>query len=252
MYRSLIPSPAMLCCAVRRLLEDVLRTLPCQDPLASTTAWQEVKASDAYKHSCRLAETAFDAAEAVMEMQDDAAGWEMLLARARCLRKQQQPAVNWLPLMARACHYASSDDSGVLLPVYALHASRMRLLLAMPSAPRWAHGGGSTSNMGGQAGRSSRRGGRSSCAQRTQQEGPQAEHQLLQLVGSYCFLPASNTSLRSPGLKRRRLAEAEVEKELQADWQALLEDCCAAMRWCLDRHKDFHRAAYRCVPAARL
>ncbi|KAL4423906.1 hypothetical protein ABPG75_001207 [Micractinium tetrahymenae] len=222
-----------------RLLQDVLRTLPCQDPLASNAAWQEVKSSSAYQEGCRLAEAAFDAAAAALEQQDDMAGWELLVAKARCLRKQQQPPVNWLPLLARACHYASSDDGGVLYPLYTLHASRMRMLLAMPSAARWAGNGASVAVQAKRSGRWRER----------EQQSREQERDLLQLVGSYCFLPASNTSLNSPSQPARRPAAAAAEEELKEDWQGLLEDCCAAMRWCLEKDRNFHRAAYRLADA---
>lgn len=218
---------------LRRLLQDVLRTLPCQDPLASNAAWQEVKASRAYRKGCSLAEAAFDAAAAALEEQDEVAGWDLLVAKARCLRKQQQQPVNWLPLLARACHYASSDDGGMLYPLYALHASRMRLLLAMPSAARWAGNGGGR-----------RRGGE------REQQGSEQERELLQLVGSYCFLPASHTCLNSPSQQARRPTAAAADEELKEDWRGLLEDCCAAMRWCLDKDRTYHRAAYRHVCAS--
>lgn len=213
----------------------MLRTLPCQDPLASNTAWQEVKSSSAYQEGCRQAEAAFNAAAAALEQQNDNAGWELLVAKARCLRKQQQQPAIWLPLLARACHYASSNDGGMLYPLYTLHASRMRLLLAMPSADRWACGGV----------RSARQAQRSGRRRDWQQQGGEQERELLQLVGSYCFLPASNTSLNSPSQRARMPAAAVAEEELREDWQGLMEDCCAAMRWCLEKDRNFHRAAYR-------
>jgi len=228
---------ALLWC---RLLEDALCTLPCHDPLASDDAWRQVKASSAFKRSCQ---SAYDACSAMAAMVDDGSktSWQMQLAKGRCLRKQREPTVNWLDMLARACHFAGGCDAGdggdgVLLPFYALHATRMRLLLAMPSAARWAAPG---SLLAGRSSSNSSLGGA-----RLPPEWDEEQGQVLEKVGSYCFQP-SNAVLRSTHQPHHTSAAAEAEG--QATWLALLEDCCAAMRWCLDRDKTFHRAAYRYV-----
>ena len=147
--------------------------------------------------------------------------------------------------MAQACRYAKQEEGGVLLPVYALHASRMRLLLGMPAARRGVADVRWQPQGGGGNGTS-----RSHSSEREQQRPGQASEEqraLLHLLASYCFLPATSTKLRSRSQAApASLPEAaEAEAAQQADWQSLVEDCCAAMQWCLDRNKNFHRAAYR-------
>ena len=239
-----LPAPGCRWC---RLLQDALRTLPWQDPLASSGAWQRVKAGASYRGSCTLALAALDKAYAIAEADAEGGGslrWEVLLAQARCARKLQQPAASWLPLIAQACRYAKEEEGGVLLPVYALHASRMRLLLGMPAAQRCAADGRQQPQGGGGNGTS-----RCHSREREQQQPGQAgeeQRALLHLLASYCFLPATSTGLRSLSQAApASLPEAEAEAAPQAAWQSLLEDCCAAMQWCLDRNKNFHRAAYR-------
>lgn len=211
----------------------MLRTLPCQDPLAPGAAWLEAKAEPAHAEGCRLALAAYTAAEALLESGQGPGGedWEVALRRARCLRKLGQPAANWLPQMARACHYAAHHDEGVLLPLYALHASRMRLLLGLPSVRRWCGGGAARQRHKRNA--------------RRLDPSPAQERQLLNLVGDYCFLPASSWGLCSPTQPARSPAADAADAEMEADWRSLLEDCCAAMQWCLEKDRNFHRAAYR-------
>lgn len=214
-----------------RLLEDALCTLPRHDPLAASAAWQAAKADPAHAQRCHLALAAYNAAQALLGPEEGGAEeWELLLARARLLRKLDQPAATWLHLLARACRAASATDGGVLRPVYALHASRMRLLLGMPAARRWGVVCGSS-------------GGRSSSRGSTRRAEPDAaeERQLLGAVAAHCFLPSTSSQLRSLGSQAASAGDAE----LQADWRALLADCCAAMQWCVDKDRGFHRAAYR-------
>lgn len=242
-----------------RLLEGVLRTLPCQDPAGPDAGWAAAKAEAAHAASARAALEAYAAAETLLESAPEQAtyDWEVTLRAARCRRKLGPPVQHWLPNMARACAYAARHDGGVLLPLYALHAARMRALLAMPSARRWAAPGGGHGGDGGSSARRRQRGGRGgrepSCK-------PEEERELLGLLGEYCFLPATNRGLCSPGLGggsgagRGRAggsggtpaaAEGGADAELAADWRRLLDDCCAAMRWCLEKDRGFHRAAHR-------
>lgn len=225
-------------------MQDALRTLPCQDPLASSAAWQRVKAGAPYLSSCTLALAALDRAYTIAEVEVEGSSlrWEVLLGQARCRRKLQQPAASWLPLMAEACRFASEEEGGVLLPVYALHASRMRLLLGMPAAQRWAAGGKPKQHQQGVGGT----GARSSRLEQQLEQASEEQAVLLQLVASSSFLPATSSRLRS--LSPAALASlpaAEAEGEQQAAWLALLEDCCAAMHWCLEKDRNFHRAAFR-------
>ncbi|EFN52259.1 hypothetical protein CHLNCDRAFT_139170 [Chlorella variabilis] len=261
------PPPPLAGCLP--LLEDALRLLPWQEPLAGGASWQAAKRdpAGAFHLACSQALHAFDRAEAAQEAEEGAAGWDVLLSRARCARKLQQPAAAWLPLHARACRAAAGEQGGggVLLPLYALHAARMRLLLAAPAAARWS---GSNNDDGGGGGgqlaaaaaapqqqreqQQTQRGGRrhGQAGEAEAEAEAEAERQLLRLVGSYCFLPATASSLRSGSQAAQRptppaAAAAAAEEAAVADWRCLLADCCAAMRWCLDRLPSFHPAAHR-------
>lgn len=228
--------PAHPCC---RLLEDALRTLPCQDPMADDTAWRAAKSDPARVEGLRLALAAFQASrELAAPAEAPTDDWEVLLAQARCMRKLGQAPGEWLPLLARACQVAAADG-GVLLPLYKLHAARMRLLLAMPSARRWAN----SNNTARPNSRSSQR----------FDADPGQERALLRLVGGYCFLPstanqlASQGDLLEPEAAGSNQAAADQWREL---WNGLLGDCCAAMQWVQEKDRGFHRAAHRSVLGA--
>lgn len=219
-----------------RLLEDALRTLPCQDPMADDATWRAAKSDPARTQGLRLALAAFQASrQLAAQGEAGAEDWEVLLSQARCMRKLGQAPADWLPLLARACHVAAADG-GVLLPLYKLHAARMRLLLALPSAQRWASSNGAARP----SSRSRSRQGRDA--------DPQQERALLQLVASYCFLPSTPVQLASQGkLLGPEAGEgdrptAEGRQEL---WNGLLGDCCAAMQWVQEKDRAFHRAAHR-------
>ena len=194
-----------------------------------------MKAGSAYKRSLRQAAAAFEAAAGQLAADGRAASWEVLLARGRCLRKLGEQPHSWLALLAQACT-AARRDGGALLPLYALHASRMRLLLGMPAAARWA-GDGSAARHG--------------CSDAPAQQQQSAEWTLLQAVGRYCFLRTTAVTLRCGSQEAGSQQPQPAESERAAGWQALLEDCCAAMRWCLEKDRNFHRATYRCVAAGR-
>jgi len=222
-----------------RLLEDALRTLPCQDPMADDTAWRAAKSDPARTQGLRLALAAFLASRE-LAARSEAAGedWDVLLLQARCMRKLGQAPAEWLPLLARACHVTAADG-GVLLPLYKLHAARMRLLLAMPSARRWASSTGTV--------RPSSRSGQRADANLQQ------ERALLRLVGSYCFLPSTASQLASHrGLLAPDSAEGDqpATDDLKELWDCLLGDCCAAMQWVQDKDRGFHRAAHRWVSSS--
>lgn len=202
--------------------------------MAADAAWQAAKAAPEHTQGCHLALAAYQAAEALATGGDGlAVDWEVLLAKARLLRKLGFNPALWLDHLANACRCAARNDGGVLLPVYALHASRMRLLLGMPSARRWAA--------------APARGGHSSRRRQEAAEASVEERQLLRAVAAHCFLPTTSHQLNSPGEAARGALPQLSEAEVQADWRGLLEDCCTAMQWCLDKYKDFHRAAYRWV-----
>lgn len=204
--------------------------------MADDTAWRAAKSDPACVEGLRLALAAFQASrELVAPGEAPADDWEVLLAQARCMRKLGQAPGKWLPLLARACHVAAADG-GVLLPLYKLHAARMRLLLAMPSARRWA----TSSNAARPNSRSSQR----------FDADPEQECALLRLVGGYCFLPSTANQLASQG----DLLESEAASSSQAAadqwrelWNGLLGDCCAAMQWVQEKDRGFHRAAHRSV-----
>ena len=174
--------------------------------------------------------------------------WGLHLDRARCCRKLGQPAADWLPMIARACHAASVGQQqeeggcggGALLPLYALHAARLRLLLALPAAQRWL-----VRAAPGHSRQWSAEGGAGS--------GLEEQRELLQLLARYCFLPTTNQALVQgssdlPCAASHAAAEVPYAPgELRHRWQLLLEDCCAAMQWCLDKDRSFHRAAFRWV-----
>jgi hypothetical protein len=213
-------------------LEDSLQILPWHEPLAGGASWQAAKQDPAGAFCLANARAlrAFDQAQALQEAgKDGAPGWEVLLCHARSARKLKQPAESWLAMQAHACH-AAALEGGVLVPFYALHAARMRLLLAAPAARRWGdvtRGGAEGSDLAD---------GWDLAAER------ESERQLLCLVGRYCFLPTTAAQRAQPRVPQ---GGTTAEAELAADWRCLLADCCAAMRWCLDRLPTFHPAAHR-------
>lgn len=78
-------------------------------------------------------------------------------------RKQGRPAAEFLRMLARSAHLAASHAGGLLEPLYALHAARLKLLDALPSP--------------GSAG-----------------EGGAAAAGVLEAVARYCFLPPRTQS----------------------------------------------------------
>ena len=205
--------------------------------MADDAAWRAAKADPARSQGLRGALAAFQAAGKLLAQgEEPAEDWEVLLAQARCMRKLEQPAAEWLPLLASVCR-AAAADGGALLPLYKLHAARMRLLLSMPSARRWADAAGAQRA----AGRSARRSEAGA--------GPAEEHELLRLVGRYCFLPLAAKEVASQEEASSAAAEAgdaaAAMPDLQEEWRRLLADCVAAMQWVQDKDRNFHRAAHR-------
>jgi hypothetical protein len=249
-------------------MEDaLLRTLPVREPLGDQADWRAAKcAKDGpYQRAARHVHAAFGLAAGLQETEHGYPDWEVLLYMGRCLRKQQQAPANWLQHLARACHYGEREAGGVLLPVYSLHAARLRLLLGMASARRWA--AATASAAGGtqpraaeqQQGQQQASGGRP--RQQKAVGRPPAvvngasqqdrEREVLAAAANFCFVPATYASLHSPspsrGAREARPPAAAGDAELAAHWRCLVDDCCAAMEWCLDRDRSFHRAAHRCV-----
>ena len=57
-----------------------------------------------------------------------------MLCRIECrARKQGRPAGEYLRMLARSAHLAASHAGGLLEPLYALHAARLKLLDALPA-----------------------------------------------------------------------------------------------------------------------
>jgi hypothetical protein len=212
---------------LRRLSEDSLRVLPWRDPLADGGAWRAAKAAAA--PAFRRAQQAFELAEATQQLDGVPVEWDVLMHQARCARKAGEPPANWLAAMARGAAAAAAADpaaGGVLMPLYALHAARARLLLGLPAARAWCGGGGSGGGSGGTPPASAE------------------EVHTLRLVGSYCFLPGSHAALSGAAGPPSRGLAADPTSAVRV----LLADCVAAMRWCLEREPGFHRAAHRRVP----
>mmetsp|Transcript_10599 Transcript_10599/g.65369 ORF Transcript_10599/g.65369 Transcript_10599/m.65369 type:complete len:838 (+) Transcript_10599:2475-4988(+) len=157
-----------------------------------------------------------------------------------------------LALYAEAVHFARVYEGGLLEPFYRLHASRFKLLV--PTSTR-----------------------RSAPLHLSLQFPAQQEHKIgtpLLLLARHCFLPdtlekitvlldRSGISLCMQKLREMDCAKTDtalpdsylafwqdVDLKLDSDsrhrvWKLLFDDCAEAMKFCIARHKYFHKATYR-------
>ena len=161
-----------------------------------------------------------------------------------------------LALYAEAVHFARVYEGGLLEPFYRLHASRFKLLV--PTSTR-----------------------RSAPLHLSLQFPTRQEHKIgtpLLLLARHCFLPdtlekisvlleRSGISLCMQKLREMDCAKNEtalsdsyiafwqdVDLKLGSDshhhvWKLLFDDCVEAMKFCIARHKYFHKATYRLAAA---
>ena len=157
------------------MLSDLESSLPWNDQLTGRRSWREFRASEAYQQRCLEAHAAFEAAAEAGAVENGAGNspgeWEWQVAMGRCLRKAGRPPAEWLPKLARACQTAAHVEGGLVAPVYALHAARMRLLLKQPAG---------------------------------QERQEEEEKQELALLARYAFLPETQHALQGASLEHAR------------------------------------------------
>ena len=175
----------------------------------------------------RATKYALDAYTQAAEILSDE--WIFRMHQGRCQRRLDPLHPHtWLPVLAHACHLASKQTVLPVDPYYTLHAARLRLLhSSLECTP-------STAKAKVKATGSGRRTAAPSNVQKNVVE-------LLQLIGMYCFRKESQAVVQGilPPQAPARVSAQEVEqcvKELKADAEAALE-------WCCDKEKMFHRAA---------
>jgi hypothetical protein len=176
------------------------------------------KASPEYRSAARRALRALRRAAAA-----DPADWQAQLLAAKCARKLGHPPESYLESMARACRLAAMHEGGLIDPLHALHAARLRLLL--PLVPRTAQGAAAAEP-----------------APAATSPGPDSAPpgQLLRLLAKHCFLPeAQRATAEAAGAAA---APGAGPAEVAAAVELLWADCEAAMRWCTEKSKGYHRA----------
>jgi hypothetical protein len=130
------------------------------------------------------------------------------------MRKLGEPPELYLPSMARACHLAAEQHGGAVLDaVHALHAARLRLIIELQEG----------------------------LPQHGLDLDVSASPLLFELLATYSFLKENQQAvaavLELPGGGWRQRQSSAVS--------LLLEDCAAAMRWCIEKEKWFHKAYWR-------
>lgn len=146
--------------------------------------------------------------------------WESKMQIARCMRRLGKPPEEWLPLMAVACYQAVQQHNGLFEPIYTLHAARLKLLRQLDAEKE-----GELDMMGGYN---------------------DAIVAMLRLLGKYCFLPETQTTLIH--LEETLIGDGSIPVLGMYGWsqyrEALFTDGVAAMEWCFEKSKyKFHRAA---------
>ena len=109
----------------------------------------------------------------------------------------------------------AAGRGGLLNPMYNLHALRLDWLLEATPLGGATPRGGPSSEEDGEDGE----GG----------EGGRLGEEILGMVGSCCFRPQTPSALLALG--------SGSGSPLEARWRLLLEDCMAAMRWCIDVYR---------------
>ncbi|KAL4539362.1 hypothetical protein Ndes2437B_g02257 [Nannochloris sp. 'desiccata'] len=137
--------------------------------------------------------------------------WAFKINIGRCLRRLGRAPQEYFPLFARACQLAIKHHNGGLVdPVYTLHNARYKLV------------------------------------QQAQKENA-ATKSVLYGVGKFCFLKETQTKLKD--ICPRFFDSTETSYTEMSDQQAtaccsaLLDDCTAALEWCLEKQKGYHRAS---------
>lgn len=136
----------------------------------------------------------------------------------QCHKLLGEPASDYLPHFSKACRCATVHAKGLLDAVHALHSERLETLLetkaAVESNPGW-----------------------------TARE-PALD--TLNAVTMCCF-SAKTQAAAEKIIKSKPAKKSQWKGHLAKAWAVLVEDCAAAMQWCLDKDQHFSPASYRYV-----
>jgi hypothetical protein len=139
--------------------------------------------------------------------------WAFKMHIGRCYRRLGKAPKEYLPLFARACQLAIVHHNGGLVdPVYTLHNARLKLV------------------------------------QQAQKElSLTTTSEVLYWVGKFCFLKETQDKLKEICYGFFDTPENAVfnlsEEQITSCCAALITDCVAALEWCLEKQKSYHRAA---------
>lgn len=163
-----------------------------------------------FKTATESALRAYRSAESILPDE-----WTFKINIGRCLRRLGSAPTEYLPLFGRACELAIKHHNGGLVdPMYILHNARFKLVKQ---------------------------------AQKENKLSSAAAKSVLCLVGRFCFLKETQNKLKDIHLGFFDCTETSQlemsEQQAAACCSALLIDCTAALEWCLEKQKGYHRAS---------